>query len=153
MRKVLSPGPCCKNGGRLECGEGGTVFLDEIGEMPINLQSKLLRVLQAREFERVGGTRTISLNIRLIAATNRDLEEAVRRGLFRQDLYYRLNVIQVHTPALRERPEDVVTLALRFVARFGEECRREVRGISPEARVLLRAYKMARQCARVGERN
>ena len=126
--------------GRLESAEGGTVFLDEIREMPASLQAKLLRVLQAREFERVGGTRTIPLDIRLVAATNRDLESAARTGGFRQDLYYRLNVISIKTPSLRERPEDIVTLALLFATRFAEACGRQVQGISPEARSLLRAY-------------
>ena len=126
--------------GRLESAEGGTVFLDEIGEMPASLQAKLLRVLQAREFERVGGTRTIALNIRLVAATNRDLESAARNGGFRQDLFYRLNVISIKTPSLRERPEDIVTLALVFATRFAAACGRQVQGISPEARSLLRAY-------------
>ncbi len=146
-------GAAMQKRGRLESGEGGTVFLDEIGEMPVNLQSKLLRVLQAREFERVGGTRTIPLNIRLIAATNRNLEEAVRRGAFREDLFYRLNVISVRTPSLRERPEDVVPLALRFTARFGAECARAVHGISARcAGVVTRLY-VAGQCAGAGERN
>ncbi len=134
-------GAVAQKRGRLESGEGGTVFLDEIGEMPVSLQAKLLRVLQNREFERVGGVRTIPLNIRLIAATNRNLEEASRQGHFRQDLYYRLNVITVKTPALREHAEDIVALALRFASRFGEECGRAVRGISPEARAVLRAYR------------
>jgi Nif-specific regulatory protein len=126
--------------GRLERGQGGTVFLDEIGEMPVALQAKLLRVLQSREFERVGGTRSIALDIRLIAATNRNLEEAVRTGLFREDLFYRLNVVTLRIPALRERPEDIVTLALHFAARFSEKCGRRIAGISPQARNTLRNH-------------
>jgi transcriptional regulator with PAS, ATPase and Fis domain len=126
--------------GRLESGQGGTVFLDEIGEMPLSLQAKILRVLQSREFERVGSTRSISLDIRLIAATNRDLQSLVRHGLFREDLFYRLNVICLQTPPLREHAEDVLALAHYFVVRFSEKCGRHVSGISPGARTLLRNY-------------
>ncbi len=126
--------------GRLESAEGGTVFLDEIGEMPLSLQAKLLRVLQQREFERVGGTRTIPLNIRLIAATNRNLEEAMRHGSFRADLFYRLNVVTLRTPPLRERCDDILLLANRFAARMGERSGRLITGISPDARALLRSY-------------
>lgn len=126
--------------GRLERGQGGTVFLDEIGEMPVALQAKLLRVLQTREFERVGGTRSIGLDIRLIAATNRNLEEAVQRGVFREDLFYRLNVVKLRIPALRERPEDIICLALHFAARLSEKCGRRVAGISPQARNILRNH-------------
>ncbi|MBV9938672.1 MAG: sigma 54-interacting transcriptional regulator [Acidobacteriaceae bacterium] len=133
-------GAVAQKQGRLEAGEGGTVFLDEVGEMPLSLQAKLLRVLQNREFQRVGGTRTIPLDIRLIAATHRDLPEAVRQGSFREDLFYRLNVVTLHTPALRDRPEDVITLAHHFAGRFGEKCGRRVNGISPEARNALRNY-------------
>lgn len=126
--------------GRLERGQGGTVFLDEIGEMPVALQAKLLRVLQSREFERVGGTRSIALDIRLIAATNRNLEEAVKSGLFREDLFYRLNVVTLRIPALRERPEDIVPLALHFASRLSEKCGRRIAGISPQARNSLRNH-------------
>jgi two-component system response regulator HydG len=134
-------GAIAQKRGRLECSDGGTVFLDEIGEMPIGLQAKLLRVLQNHEFERVGGTRTIHLDARIVAATNRNLEEASRKGTFRQDLYYRLNVISLRTPALRERPEDIVPLANLFAAAFGEKCGRRIGGISPDARSLLRKYE------------
>lgn len=126
--------------GRLETGQGGTVFLDEIGEMPLSLQAKILRVLQNREFQRVGGTRSISLDIRLIAATNRDLQDLVRRGLFREDLFYRLNVVCLQTPPLRDHAEDILTLAHHFAMRFGEKFGRRVSGISQEARTLLRNY-------------
>ena len=126
--------------GRLESGQGGTVFLDEIGEMPLSIQAKILRVLQNREFERVGATRSIPLDIRLIAATNRDLQDLVRRGLFREDLFYRLNVICLQTPPLRDHAEDVLTLAHHFVVRFSERCGRHISGISPAARTLLRNY-------------
>ena len=126
--------------GKLEVAEGGTVFLDEIGELAVPLQAKLLRVLQEREFERVGGTRPIKVDIRLIAATNRDLKEAARAGSFRQDLYYRLNVVSVRMPALRERKEDISLLANFFARRFGEKVKRPVVGISPKARACLLRY-------------
>jgi Nif-specific regulatory protein len=127
--------------GKLETAKGGTVFLDEIGEVPLQVQVKLLRVLQQREMERVGGTRRIALDFRLVAATNRDLDEAVRRNMFREDFYYRLNVVTLRTPSLRSRSEDILPLAQHFVARFAEKCRRRVAGISPEARSLLRSYE------------
>ena len=126
--------------GRLEIAEGGTVFLDEIGELAPPMQVKLLRVLQEHEFERVGATRTIKADIRLIAATNRDLEEAIAAGTFRQDLYYRLNVVQLEMPALRERRDDIPLLANYFAAKHGERCNRRVLGISPEAQTRLLAY-------------
>lgn len=126
--------------GKLEVAEGGTVFLDEIGELAVPMQAKLLRVLQEREFERVGGTRPIKLDVRLIAATNRDLKEASRTGAFRPDLYYRLNVVSLHMPALRERREDVPMLAAFFAAHYGEKVKRRVAGISPEARACLLQY-------------
>ncbi len=126
--------------GKLEVAEGGTVFLDEIGELAVPMQAKLLRVLQEREFERVGGTRPIKLDVRLIAATNRDLKEASRTGAFRPDLYYRLNVVSLHMPALRERREDIPMLAAFFAAHYGEKVKRRVAGISPEARACLVRY-------------
>jgi Nif-specific regulatory protein len=127
--------------GKLEVAEGGTVFLDEIGELAASLQAKLLRVLQEREFERVGGTRTIKLDVRLIAATNRDLEEEVKKGRFREDLYYRLNVVSVRMPALRERREDISLLASYFAAKYGKRSGRAVVGISPRARACLLNYE------------
>jgi len=126
--------------GKLETAEGGTVFLDEIGELAPSLQAKLLRVLQEREFERVGGTRPIKLDIRLITATNVDLNEASRNGKFRQDLYYRLNVVSIEIPPLRERPEDIPLLAAYFTARYSERVKRRVAGISPKARACLLSY-------------
>jgi len=126
--------------GKLEMAEGGTIFLDEVGELAAPLQAKLLRVLQEREFERVGGTRPIRLDIRLIAATNRDLKEASRAGTFRQDLYYRLNVVALKMPALRERREDIPLLANFFTARYSEKVKRRVVGISPKARACLMRY-------------
>jgi transcriptional regulator with GAF, ATPase, and Fis domain/pSer/pThr/pTyr-binding forkhead associated (FHA) protein len=127
--------------GKLEVAEGGSVFLDEIGELAVPMQAKLLRVLQEREFERVGGTRPIKLDVRLIAATNRDLKEASKTGAFRPDLYYRLNVVSLHMPALRERREDVPLLAAFFAAHYGEKVKRRVAGISPEARACLMRYE------------
>ena len=126
--------------GRLEIADGGTVFLDEIGELSPSLQVKLLRVLQEREFERVGGTRTIKVDIRLITATNRDLEEAVNQGMFRQDLYYRLNVVSLELPPLKSRPDDIPLLANYFAAKYSEKCNRRVTGISAAAQARLRGY-------------
>jgi len=133
-------GAVAQKKGKLEIAEGGTVFLDEIGELAVPMQAKLLRVLQEREFERVGGTRPIKLDVRLIAATNRDLKEASRTGAFSPDLYYRLNVVSLHMPALRERREDIPLLAAFFAAHYGEKVKRRVAGISPEARACLMHY-------------
>jgi two-component system response regulator HydG len=126
--------------GKLELAGGGTVFLDEIGELAHELQAKLLRVLQQREFERVGGTKTMRLDVRLIAATNRDLAEDVKRHAFREDLYHRLNVVALRTPPLRERREDIPELARHFLGRASARCGRRVEGISPEAERYLVAY-------------
>ena len=126
--------------GKLELANGGTVFLDEIGELAPQLQAKLLRVLEQREFERVGGTRTLSLDVRLIAATNRDLAAEVRRHAFREDLFHRLNVVALRTPPLRDHREDVPELARYFLARMSARCGRRVAGISPEAERFLTAY-------------
>jgi len=126
--------------GKLEVAEGGTVFLDEIGELAVPMQAKLLRVLQEREFERVGGTRPIKLDVRLIAATNRDLKEASKTGGFRPDLYYRLNVVSLQMPGLRERREDIPMLAAFFATQYGEKVKRRVAGISQEARACLMRY-------------
>ncbi|MCI0390008.1 MAG: sigma 54-interacting transcriptional regulator [Acidobacteria bacterium] len=125
--------------GLLEAADGGTMFLDEIGEMPLALQAKLLRALQEREFLRVGGTRPIKVNVRVIAATNRDLEAMAKDGRFREDLYYRLNVFPLTLPPLRERREDIVLLARYFLHQFAEACKRSVRGFSqPALNCLLR---------------
>ena len=126
--------------GRFELANGGTVFLDEIGELPPALQVKLLRVLQEREFERVGGTRTIRLDVRILAATNRDLEKATRDGTFREDLFYRLNVIPVNIPPLRERDDDIPLLLDHFMAEYCRKKRKTPLKISPDALALLRAY-------------
>jgi transcriptional regulator with GAF, ATPase, and Fis domain len=126
--------------GRLEVADGGTVFLDEIGELTPALQVKLLRVLQEREFERVGGTVTIKVDLRVIAATNKNLEDAIEAGEFRQDLYYRLNVVSLEMPALRERREDIMLLASYFADKYGAKCNRKLVGISADARACLTAY-------------
>lgn len=126
--------------GKLELAHGGTLFLDEVGELTPLIQAKLLRVLQKQEFERVGGTRQIKVDVRIIAATNRNLEEAVKKGLFRQDLYYRLNVVSLTMPSLKSRREDVQLLASYFLSIYCKKCKRRIQGISPEARALLRAY-------------
>ncbi|HUN62064.1 MAG TPA: sigma 54-interacting transcriptional regulator [Candidatus Sulfotelmatobacter sp.] len=126
--------------GYLEVAEGGTIFLDEIGELSPILQAKLLRVLQEREFVRVGGTRPIKIDVRFLAATNKDLQKAVKEEKFRADLFHRLNVISLTLPALRERPEDIRDLAEHFVARYAKKCNRRVTGISEEALACLRQY-------------
>jgi transcriptional regulator with PAS, ATPase and Fis domain len=108
--------------------------------MPLLQQAKLLRVLQEREFERVGGTRTLKADIRVIAATNRDLEAAIKQGAFRQDLYYRINVVTLTLPPLRERQSDIPLLASYFISRYAAKCKRQVRGLSPAARAALSAY-------------
>ncbi|HYL74112.1 MAG TPA: sigma 54-interacting transcriptional regulator [Bryobacteraceae bacterium] len=127
--------------GKLELAEGGTVFLDEIGELSPLLQAKLLRVLQQREMEHVGGTKTIKLDIRVLAATNRDLDDAVKKGVFRQDLYYRLNVVVLRAPTLRERPEDILPLAEHFAKKYAQECGRKIIGLAPETRAYLQSYQ------------
>ncbi|HEX3351641.1 MAG TPA: sigma 54-interacting transcriptional regulator [Terriglobales bacterium] len=126
--------------GKVEIAEGGTLFLDEIGELAPGLQAKLLRVLQEREFERLGGTRPIKLDIRVIAATNRSLPEAVKAGTFRNDLYYRLNVVSLTMPALRERREDISLLANHFIAKASRKCKMRARPLSSEALACLTHY-------------
>jgi Nif-specific regulatory protein len=133
-------GAVAQKKGKLEVADGGTVFLDEIGDLAASLQAKILRVLQEREFERVGGTRPLKVDIRLVAATNKNLEEAVRAGTFRQDLYYRLNVIPLVMPPLRERREDIPLLASYFAAKCGEKFHRPIQGFSPEALDWLRGH-------------
>ena len=126
--------------GRFELAHGGTLFLDEIGDLSPALQIKLLRVLQEREFERVGGTATIKADVRLIAATNRDLEKLIEREQFRQDLYYRLNVFPIHIPPLRERKTDILLLADYFAERYSKQNHKNVRRISTPAIDMLMAY-------------
>jgi len=134
-------GAATQKKGRLEVADGGVVFLDEIGELAPALQVKLLRVLQEREFERVGGTHPIKVNIRLIAATNRDLEDAVRKGEFRQDLYYRLAVVKMTMPPLRERREDIPMLTRHFVQKYAKRCGVKAKPISREAMAALVHYE------------
>ena len=126
--------------GRFEQADGGTLFLDEIGDMSANTQAKILRVLQEHEFERLGGTRTIKVDVRLIAATNRDLTTMVESGAFREDLFYRLNVVAIEMPPLRERKEDVGELAGFFIRRFSGELKKKVEGLEPDALKLLMRY-------------
>ncbi len=126
--------------GKVEMADGGTLFLDEVGDILPALQTKLLRLLQEQEFERVGGTRPIRVDIRFIAATNTDLEEAMRRGSFRQDLYYRLNVVSLTLPALRERKEDVELLSRHFVEKYSAELKRPPKAIARAAMALLNQY-------------
>jgi Nif-specific regulatory protein len=133
-------GALAQKKGRLEIADGGTIFLDEVAELSPALQVKLLRVLQEREFERVGGTVTIKVDLRLIAATNKNLEEAIETGQFRQDLYYRLNVVSLEMPALRDRREDIMLLANYFVDKYGARCNRKLKGFLKETRNFLTAY-------------
>ena len=127
--------------GAFERAHGGTLLLDEITEMRLDLQSKLLRVLQEQEFERVGGTDTIAVDVRIVATTNRDIEQAVERGEFRRDLFYRLSVMPIRVPALRERPEDVPILAHHFALRAAADLGREITAIAPDAIALLQRYE------------
>jgi formate hydrogenlyase transcriptional activator len=126
--------------GRFELADKGTLFLDEVGDIPPALQPKLLRVLQEQQFERLGGTRTLQVDVRLVAATNRDLMEMVKRGEFRSDLYYRLNVFPVMLPALRARREDIPTLVTHFVDIFGRRVGRQIKHIPPETMSALSSY-------------
>jgi two-component system response regulator HydG len=126
--------------GRFEQAHGGTLFLDEIGDMSSSTQAKLLRVLQDREFTRLGGSRPLRVDVRIVAATNRELEREMREGRFREDLFYRLNVIRIAMPALRERPDDVETLAAHFAQHFAREMGRAERRLSPAAVARLRAH-------------
>ncbi|HLM02345.1 MAG TPA: sigma 54-interacting transcriptional regulator [Pyrinomonadaceae bacterium] len=127
--------------GKLEIADGGTVFLDEVGELAPHLQAKLLRVLQEREFERVGGVYKLKTNVRIIAATNQNLQENVRKGTFREDLFFRLNVVQINVPPLRERKTDIPLLAQHFVNKYSERCNRKVVGLSKKAREILSSYE------------
>ncbi|MFZ5928536.1 MAG: sigma-54 interaction domain-containing protein [Acidobacteriota bacterium] len=126
--------------GIFELADKGTLFLDEIGEIPLTLQAKLLRVLEEQSFRRLGGLRDINLDLRVVAATNKNLREAVKEGAFRQDLYFRLNVIHITIPPLRERPEDIAALANFFVQHYNRKFKRQMDGISPEAMRLLLAH-------------
>ncbi len=141
--------------GRFEMADGGTLFLDEVSEMDLGLQGKLLRVLQEKEFERVGSSETIAVDVRILASSNRDLEKSIEEGSFRQDLYYRLNVISVELPPLRERKSDIPDLARHFLERYRQEEGSHIREISPEAMELLTAYSWpgnVRELANIMER-
>ena len=141
--------------GKMEQANGGTVFLDEVGDISAELQTKLLRFLQEREFERVGGTQVIPVDVRVIAATNRDLGSSIKEGRFREDLYYRLNVIPISLPALKERPEDIPVLARYFMQRFAAETKKTFSGIAADAEARLVSYSWpgnVRELANVIER-
>src|SRR3954447_14221858 len=126
--------------GRFELANGGTLFLDEIGEIPVEMQVKLLRALQESEFERVGGIKTIHVDVRLVAATNRDLKKLIAAGGFREDLFYRLNVVSIRLPALRERDTDIPLLVEHFLTKFNGRLKKQVTGVEPEAIDILAAY-------------
>ena len=126
--------------GRFELANGGTLFLDEVGEIPVEMQVKLLRALQESEFERVGGIKTIHVDVRLVAATNRDLKKLIAANAFREDLFYRLNVVSIRLPALRERDTDIPLLVEHFLAKFNSRLKKQVTGVEPEALEILSAY-------------
>ena len=126
--------------GKFEQADGGTLFLDEIGNIPLHLQAKLLRAIQNRSITRVGDTKAIPIDIRLICATNKNIEQMVRNGEFREDLYYRINTMHLHLPALRERTDEIVPLAEMFIARYADKYRRSVSGLTPEAAELLKSH-------------
>ncbi|MEE9291289.1 MAG: sigma-54 dependent transcriptional regulator, partial [Acidobacteriota bacterium] len=126
--------------GRFELANDGTLFLDEVGNMSANTQAKVLRAIQNQEFERLGGSRTMKVDVRIIAATNINLEAAIKEGRFREDLYYRLNVVNIGVPSLRERAEDIVPLAEHFLKQFARELRRRVKSFSPDAVKRLQEY-------------
>ncbi len=127
--------------GRFEIAHSGTLFLDEIGELSLATQAKILRFLEEREFNRVGGSKTIKVDVRLIAATNKDLTQLIKKGLFREDLYYRINVVPIILPPLRERPEDIPLLLDHFVQKFSAENKKQVKGVSKEALDILKNYE------------
>jgi NtrC-family two-component system response regulator AlgB len=127
--------------GKVALADGGTLFLDEIGDLPLEIQPKLLRLLQEREYERVGETKTRKANVRVIAATNRNLEQAVADGRFREDLFYRLNVISLRLPSLRERPSDLQKIATNYLSFFGRQCNKEIKGFSHAAAQAVQTYR------------
>jgi len=133
-------GAAARKRGRFELANGGTLFLDEIGEIDQNIQIKLLRVLQERKFERVGGEETIEVDVRVVSATNKDLKVEIEKGNFREDLYFRLNVVNIHVPPLRERKDDLPPLITAFLKEFAEENGKKIEGLSDKARSCLYAY-------------
>jgi two-component system response regulator AtoC len=133
-------GAMARRPGRFELADGGTLFLDEVGDLPLDVQVKLLRVLQEREFERVGGLETLKVDVRVVSATHRDLEQLVAENKFRQDLYYRLNVFPVTLPPLRERPGDIALLCEHFIQKFAQSTGKAVRGLDPDALAALSSY-------------
>jgi two-component system response regulator PilR (NtrC family) len=139
-RRGSFTGAVAEKAGLFEAANGGTLFLDEVGELPLSMQVKLLRAIQERVFRKVGGTEDIRVDVRIIAATNRDLEAAVAKGTFREDLYYRLNVLLIKTPPLRERPGDVRLLAEKFAEKFTAKQKKEIDGIDERAMVALESY-------------
>jgi two-component system response regulator PilR (NtrC family) len=139
-RRGSFTGAVAEKAGLFEAANGGTLFLDEVGELPLSMQVKLLRVIQERSFRKVGGTEDVKVDVRIIAATNRDLEAAVAKGTFREDLYYRLNVILIRTPSLKERKSDIRLLAETFLARGLLKQKKQLDGFAPEAMLALEAY-------------
>ncbi|MBI3948846.1 MAG: sigma 54-interacting transcriptional regulator [Acidobacteria bacterium] len=148
-------GAVARKKGRFELADGGTIFLDEVGELPLETQAKLLRVLQEQEFERVGGSQTLKVDVRVIAATNRNLQELVKLGAFRADLFYRLNIFPIHLPALRERTDDIPLLTNYFVGRFSRRMGKKIDRVSREGMNRLIRYSWpgnVRELANVLER-
>ena len=139
--------------GRFEAADGGTLFLDEIGDITPTVQVKLLRFLEEREFERVGGNKTFKVDVRIVAATHRDLKKKLEEGTFREDLYYRLNVIEIHIPTLRDRPGDIPLLAHHFLKKYADANAKDLKSISDDVLALLLSAPVARQRARDGERD
>ncbi|MGE4130700.1 MAG: sigma-54-dependent transcriptional regulator [Bdellovibrionales bacterium] len=139
-KKGSFTGAIADKAGLFEVADGGTLFLDEVGELPLTIQVKLLRAIQERVIRRVGGTEDAKVDVRIIAATNRDLEEMVKTGTFRQDLFYRLNVINIRTPSLRERPDDIPALANHFLKKYNDRLGKSVGGISADAMEMLKKY-------------
>lgn len=140
-KKGSFTGAIVDKSGLFEVADGGTLFLDEVGELPLSIQVKLLRAVQERMIRRVGATDDIKIDVRLMAATNRDLEAMVKDGTFRQDLFYRLNVINIRTPSLRERPDDIPLLASHFLKKYNERMNKNIGGISTEAMEVLKKYE------------